>query len=117
MWFRLQMSMTSRASLARVTLRRCFGSNRSTAKLQKSQRALQTLVMANWRYPGTAVIEDVSKQAPSPPRRGARIGGRPATELAAELAGASAPGAIAGVDSAMSRGLGSGGAIVFAAAT
>src|SRR5438445_7491649 len=43
--------MTSRASWS-VTLRRCFGSNRSTAKPQKSHLALQMLVMANCRYPG-----------------------------------------------------------------
>src|SRR5208282_542783 len=46
------MSITSRASCS-VTLRRCLGSNRSTAKPQKSHLALQTFVMANWRYPGT----------------------------------------------------------------
>ena len=48
MWFFTQMSMTSRASCS-VTLRRCLGSNRSTAKPQKSHLALQMLVMANWR--------------------------------------------------------------------
>ena len=48
MWFFTQISITSRAS-ARVTLRRFLGSNRSTAKPQKSHLALQMLVMANWR--------------------------------------------------------------------
>src|SRR6476469_7495898 len=45
------MSMTSFASLS-VTLRRIFGSNRSTANPQKSHLALQIFVIANCRYPG-----------------------------------------------------------------
>jgi hypothetical protein len=42
------MSMTSRASCKRHAAR-ALGSNLERAKPQKSQSALQMLVMANWR--------------------------------------------------------------------
>src|SRR5262249_4240488 len=58
------MSITSRAS-DKVTLRRCLGSNLSTANPQKSQRALHTLVMANCKYPGRPWVSTsrISRQA------------------------------------------------------
>src|SRR5688572_28450076 len=45
------MSITSLGSF-NVTLRRCLGSKRSTAKPQKSHLALQMFVIANCREPG-----------------------------------------------------------------